>query len=161
MSQTPLALETRAIRRGLVAALLSGGLVLAPWTARNWVVFGRPFVSTAFENNLAWVSAVATLIEARGQTPGEDVAIFGDEWNTIYASILATTEVRYGFRFFTERQWSPPETDLHWRQVAGVAEGILLDDPVDAVRAHVVNLLNTWWSPVDYRSFYDVLTGAP
>jgi hypothetical protein len=54
--------------RPAVLVLATAGLVLLPWFARNRPVFGRWFLSLAFEDNLAHSSAVATLFEAESAT---------------------------------------------------------------------------------------------
>jgi hypothetical protein len=137
-------------------------VLLTPWIVRNTVVFGRPMLSTAFENNLAHVTAVATLARVQG----EHVILWSDRWEELYGSILATTEAQYGFRFAHERKWSPREADLRWRQVGSVAGEIILQHPTEAIITHLEGapqvwwgpLGESWWFPYEYRYWYSRIT---
>ncbi|MGC9358475.1 MAG: ArnT family glycosyltransferase, partial [Anaerolineae bacterium] len=81
-------------RRAIAAGLAFFGilaLVLAPWVVRNRLVFDRWMVSTAFEENLARVSAPATLAEARKLR----VAPWTPTWEALYGELLAEASARY------------------------------------------------------------------
>jgi 4-amino-4-deoxy-L-arabinose transferase-like glycosyltransferase len=149
------AMRARPAWKTILFSCATSAIVLAPWVARNWHVFGRPMVSTAFENNLVLVSAVATLIDARG----EAYSVWDPRGEDLFLGVLSETEQRYGFRFANERSWSPPEADLHQRQAAAVAWEIVRTHPLSALRSHLAGIAGVW-KPIEYLSWYEFFTGS-
>jgi len=68
----------RAWWQGAVIVTAVIGLVILPWAIRNRIVFGRWFYTMTFEDNLAHVSAVATLARARRVGRSVDTALGSD-----------------------------------------------------------------------------------
>ena len=76
------------IEAGTLAAIAL--LLLAPWAIRNRAVFGRPFLSLAFESNQAHVSAVAAILEANG----ERAAPWTGRWEQVYMESVVAPAAR-------------------------------------------------------------------
>jgi 4-amino-4-deoxy-L-arabinose transferase-like glycosyltransferase len=131
------------IDTGLLIGTVAG--VLMPWFIRNQLVFGRPFVSTAFEGNVSRISAPATLAAARGQ-----YAIpWSSEWDGLFAELVTTASEQYG--------WSKPwntltarELDAHNHQVYLVARPILLRYPGAWLTSHLQGMAR-YLEPQTYR----------
>jgi len=141
----PLAIASLPI---LVALLL-----VFPWMVRNRIVFGRWFLSQAFESNLARVSAVATLIHVQG----EQVAPWTPRWEAIYSGIILQAQARYGADFISTPR-TGPEADRAQIQLASVATDILHQHPRDFLLAHLEGFLRSW-VPQEHRFWYQVLGG--
>jgi hypothetical protein len=120
---------------------------------RNRIVFGRWFLSQAFESNLARVSAVATLVHAQG----ERVAPWTPRWEAIYSGIILQTQARYGADFISNPH-TGPEADHAQLQLASVATDILHQHPRDFLLAHLAGFLRSW-VPQEHRFWYQVLSG--
>jgi len=138
-----------------VAALPIGvALILVfPWMARNRIVFGRWFLSQAFESNLARVSAVATLAHAQG----ERVAPWTPRWEAIYSGLILQAQARYGPAFISTPQ-TAMEADQALLQLAAVSADVIRQHPRDFLLAHVEGFIRSW-VPQEHRFWYGVLTG--
>lgn len=78
--------------RGAVLVLVMAVLVLVPWVLRNRAAFGRTFLSLAFDDNLAHVSAVATLLQSQGVR----TAPWSPIWEETYMQqVVAVAGARY------------------------------------------------------------------
>jgi hypothetical protein len=147
--------RSRTWRAGLIA-LLAAALVLSPWVLRNWIVFGRPMISSVFEVNVALLTAPITLATARGVP----VSPFDDYTLELHVGILNEAESRYGFSFAGSRAWPPPLQDLHARQVAGIALEIIAAHPMEAITTHLAGSVNTW-NAESFSYWYEWVTGQP
>ncbi|MGC9349573.1 MAG: ArnT family glycosyltransferase, partial [Anaerolineae bacterium] len=130
--------------------------MLMPWTVRNRVVFGEWFYTRTFDDNLAHVSAVATLAHVRG----EAVAPWSARWEELYEEIIVRTALRYGWDEVDDAQLSARERDQRLQEVETVAREILREHPVDFISAHT----GAWlWSlvPQEHKFWYTRLSGTP
>lgn len=146
-------------RRALAAAaaiVFAAAAVLSPWAVRNWVVFGRPFLSNASLGYVARVAAPATLAVVEGhQTPP-----WSPEWEAHYHAIVTQAAARYGWSLDPVVQLSAEEADRRERQIARVAWDIVLAHPWDTLRAHWVGFLRSW-APQEQTFWYAHLSGRP
>jgi 4-amino-4-deoxy-L-arabinose transferase-like glycosyltransferase len=145
-------------RPRLQAALVVLALAVAlafPWLLRNRLVFGRWLFSHAFDNNLARVSAVATLVHAQR----ERVAPWTPRWEALYSGLLLEAEARYGDDFVGLPR-TAREADRHQRQLAAVAAGVIRAHPRDFVLAHLGGFASSW-VPQEHRFWYGRLAGRP
>jgi 4-amino-4-deoxy-L-arabinose transferase-like glycosyltransferase len=146
----------RAVARTAGLLLAASVLVCLPWVFRNWLVFGRPLLSTAFQDNLARVSAPATLARVRGET----VAPWTPRWEALYAEIVAAAADRFA--------WPPGELatldtatyERRQQEIAAVAGDIVRTHPADAVAAHLTGIARSWL-PTEYGFWYEYLAGTP
>lgn len=133
--------------------LAAFGVLLLPWLARNQIVFGRPFLSTAFQGNLSRVSAPATLLTARGQ-----YAIpWSDEWESAFGEIVGQAAEQHQW----ERAWEAMDVRAKARanyQIYQVARQVLAQHPVAWVLSHLQGTLR-YLEPQTYRVLYAHWTG--
>ena len=138
------------------AALMAGviGVMLAPWFIRNRVVFGEWFYTRTFDDNLAHVSAVATLAHLRG----EAVAPWSTRWEELYAEIVGETAVRYGWESVPEATLSTRARDARLQQLKAVTGKLLRAHPMAFLVSHT-----RWWLwsfvPQEHKFWYTHLTG--
>jgi 4-amino-4-deoxy-L-arabinose transferase-like glycosyltransferase len=146
-------------RRALISAtriLLAAAATVAPWLLRNWLVFGRPFLSNAALGYVARVTAPATL----GVSEGHQVPPWSPTWEARYHAIVTRTAVRHDWNLEPTVPLSPRESDRRERQIAQVAWEIVLAHPWAAVRAHVVGFARSW-APQEQAFWYAHLSGQP
>lgn len=129
-------------------------LVLAPWVLRNRKVMGRWIVTTAFEENLARVSAVATLSEVRGLRAEP----WTSTWEQLYGELVEQASQRYHWEVWNKAIPPCVAADLRHQQVAQVARGIVSDDPAAFLAAHFRGVLRSLLD-VGHRTWYPALTG--
>jgi hypothetical protein len=136
-------------------AMLAFLSVLTPWLVRNQVVFGRFFLSAAFEGNVSRVSAPATLISAR-----QAYAIpWSADWENAFGQIVAEAGTRFGW----DKPWdslSPRELDAANRQVYRIAREKLIEHPLAWLQSHTLGMLR-YLEPKTYRVLHIRLTGRP
>lgn len=144
-------------------AIQAGGLVLGgallvimPWVARNWSVFGRPMLSTAFQDNLARVTAPATLAAARG----ENVAPWTPRWEALYGEVVDQAAARYGWPPGDPDQLDAATYELRQSQIATVALEVVLAHPQAALASHLAGFARSW-APIEYQFWYEYLSGEP
>jgi hypothetical protein len=143
-------------RRALTDAILLLAVVavlLAPWTVRNYLTFGRPVLSTAFEGNVSRVSVPATLASARRAY----VAPWSAEWEALFGEVLAETAERYAWH----KPWetlTAREIETHNQQLYWVAREVLLRHPVAWLSSHVQGMVR-YLEPHTYRIAYGRLAG--
>ena len=138
----------------LLSFWLTLGLTLLPWLARNRVVFGRWILSTAFEENLARVSAVATLAEIEGVR----VEPWTETWEHYYDHLVANAEA-IALRDMHTPQYDPcVEQQQRQNEVARAARDIVSAHPFSYLRAHLRGVLTSLRNP-GHRLWYHVLTG--
>jgi hypothetical protein len=127
--------------------------VLLPWAIRNRLVFGRWFLSTAFEGNVSRISAPATLAAARGAY----VIPWSAEWEGLFGEIVSQAAARYG--------WTKPwdtltarELDAQNRQVYLVAGEVLRQHPLAWVGSHLQGM-GRYLEPQTYKVCYARFSG--
>ncbi len=130
------------------------GLALFPWLVRNRLVFDRWLLSTAYEENLARVSAVATLAEVQSIV----VAPWTPTWEMLYGQIVAEAAARYGWDARAEFVLPCAERELRHAQVAAVAGELVAAHPQALLRAHVRGVLRSLLD-VGHNLWYPLLTG--
>ncbi|HQE93390.1 MAG TPA: glycosyltransferase family 39 protein [Anaerolineae bacterium] len=138
------------------AVIVAGtiGVLLLPWLVRNAIVFGEIFYTRTFDDNLAHVSAVATLAHVNG----EAVAPWTPRWEEIYGDIIVETAQRYGWEPLPETALSTRERDRRLKETAEVAKEIVRTYPVDFIVSHTQSWLRSF-VPQDYKFWYARLTG--
>lgn len=138
------------------AVIVAGtiGVLLLPWFVRNVIVFGDVFYTRTFDDNLAHVSAVATLARVNG----EAVAPWTPRWEEIYDGIIAETAQRYNWESVPQATLTARDLDRRLQEIAEVAGEIVRAHPVDFVVSHTQSWL---WSfvPQDHKFWYVHFTG--
>ena len=150
-----LALRWRRTCVQAAALLLAGtAVVVGPWILRNRLAFGHWMLSSAYQVNLARVSAVATLASAWG----EDVAPWTPRWEEIYLGIVQQAAERYGWDARGPFELSAREELERQQEVATVAGEIILRYPGHFLRSHLWGVLRSLL-PQEHRLWYELLTG--
>lgn len=135
--------------------VIAVGIVLTPWVLRNQLVFGRPMLSTAFENNLARVSAPATLAAARGQ----EVAPWTPQWEALFLEIVAMAAQKNPPLFATPvNTLSPQQINETQRLLATTAQEILAAYPLAFVTSHAQGAVRGLL-PQEYRYWFQQMSG--
>lgn len=130
-------------------------LLMAPWVIRNTLVFGRPMLSTVFENNLARVSAPATLAEVRG----ENVAPWTPRWEALFLEEVETAaRVNPGLFAVSSDQLTPRQLDQVQLELARVARGIIAAHPWAFATSHAKGVVRGL-VPQDYRFWFSEFSG--
>jgi 4-amino-4-deoxy-L-arabinose transferase-like glycosyltransferase len=137
----------------LVCAAL---LALIPWLVRNRIVFGQWFLSLAFQDNLAHVSAVATVLHAQG----EEAAIWSPRWEQVYMEhIVVPAKDHFG--------WEEPadtiaahEAARRRREMGVIAGKLIREHPTDFAVSHLKGVARSL-VPSAHRNWYAYLVGAP
>lgn len=131
--------------------------VLLPWLARNRVAFGRWMLSTAFETNLARVSAVATLAEVE-RVPADP---WTETWEHLYERLVTQAAVRYGWPEGATLASLSCEARARRRwQVAQVARDLVMRHPRAWLASHAWGVTLSLLDP-GHRVGYAALTGRP
>ncbi len=140
--------------RGLVGFWGILALVLSPWLVRNRLVLGRWMLSTAFEENLARVSAVATLAEV------QDVRVepWTETWEYLYDQIVSTAATQYGWRATQNNVPYCVQQNQHRRQIVAVARDIVKSYPGAFLMSHLRGVSLSLLDP-GHRLWYKALTG--
>jgi len=142
------------IEGGALAAIAL--LVLVPWVVRSQVIFGRPFLSLAFEANMAHVSAVAAILEARG----EEVAPWTERWEQVYMESVVDPAARRGAWAEGELPRDGPEEARRNAGLAAVARTILRENRLDYLAAHLTGAARSL-VPELHRYWHSALAGSP
>jgi len=120
--------------RQAVVSVVTLILLIAPWVIRNTIVFGRPMLSTVFENNLARVSAPATLAELRR----ENVAPWTPRWEELFLEVVDAAAVKNPVLFAAPMdELTPRQIDQVQIETARVARDIITRHPAAFVTSHV------------------------
>jgi 4-amino-4-deoxy-L-arabinose transferase-like glycosyltransferase len=138
------------------AILLGAGLLISPWVFRNWLVFGRPFLSNASLGFVARVSAPATI----GDVEDRRVAPWTPAWEARYHAIAAQAAERIGWNLAQGEPSDPWVADRQEREMARVAWEILRAHPAAALRAHLVGFARSW-APQEQTFWYRQLSRRP
>jgi hypothetical protein len=130
-------------------------MMLTPWVARNALVFGRPMLSTVFENNLARVSAPATLAQARG----EDVAPWTPRWEQLYEEVVSLAAHADPALFAIPLSaMTPAQLDQAQVELAAAARQVVAANPVAFALSHLKGSLRGLL-PLEQRTWFAALTG--
>jgi hypothetical protein len=105
--------------------------VLAPWFLRNKITFGDFFLSHTYDDNLARVSAVATLAEVNH----EGVQPWSPRWEALYGSLVSAAAAEY--RWDNTQAPSCAVQDQRRRDVAAVALKTVREHPQAFVLSYV------------------------
>ncbi len=144
-------------RRAVLSAAaitLTAAAVASPWIIRNWLVFGRPFLSNAGLGFVARVTAPATL----GFVEDHRVPPWSPEWEARYHAIVTQAATRHGWSLEQSAPLLPPEADQRERHIAQTAQGIVLAHPWEALRAHLIGFARSW-APLEQTFWYTHLSG--
>lgn len=129
--------------------------VLFPWVLRNRLMFGRWFLSTAFEANVSHVSAPATLATLQRRY----VAPWTPDWEALFGQVIASAAAEYGW----QKPWDAltvRETDQASHQVYLTARQILVKHPLACLLSHAQGMAR-YLEPQTFRVCYARLTGQP
>ncbi len=127
--------------------------VLCPWLVRNRVVLGNWTLSSAFDENLARVSAVATLAEVEG--------VLADPWTETWEYLYGRLVIAAATQFPEVDADSVSACELLQQQrqaVSSVARDIVLQHWKAFVKTHVGGVALSFLDP-GHRLWYTVLTG--
>ncbi len=127
--------------------------VLIPWCLRNRFVMERWLLSTAFEENLARVSAVAVLAEIEGV----QAEPWTETWEHLYGHIVAEAGARYAWSPHKEDAVPCVERRARQRQVARIAREIVWQHPQTFVATHLWGVELSLLNP-GHHLWYRVLT---
>jgi 4-amino-4-deoxy-L-arabinose transferase-like glycosyltransferase len=127
--------------------------IMSPWILRNRLVFGRWYLSTAFEGNVSRVSAPATL----AAVDGEYVPPWSEEWEALFGQIVSRTAALYGWHKPWD-QLSARELDAANHQVYTTALQVLRRHPGAWLRSHLLGT-GRYLEPQTYRACYARFTG--
>lgn len=144
-------------RRKFAPALcfcLALGMTLLPWLLRNRVLFDRWLLSTVYEENLARVSAVATLAEVQA-VPAEP---WTPTWEALYGEIVEEAARRYAWSALPETALPCAEREQRHRDVTAIAGEIVRAHPSAWIRSHLRGVGNSLLDP-GHRNWYRALTG--
>ncbi|MBN2006028.1 MAG: glycosyltransferase family 39 protein [Anaerolineae bacterium] len=125
-----------------------------PWLLRNRLVMGRWLLSTAFEENLSRVSAVATLAEASGVAADP----WTETWEYLYVQIVSQAGARCAWRTDNAAPLTCAEVQTRQEQVAEVAREIVRQHPQAFLATHFWGVELSLLDP-GHRLWYRVLTG--
>ncbi len=120
--------------------------VLLPWMARNYALLGRWTVSTAFQENLARVSAVATLAEVRGISAEP----WTETWEALYLEIAQTAG--------SDTTVTCAEQEVQRTRIAAAARELVSTHSAAFARAHWHGVARSL-RDVGHRTWYVALTG--
>ena len=126
-------------------------VVLLPWMWRNHRAFDRWMLSTAFEENLVRVSAVATLAETRG--------VRAEPWSETWEYLYAQFAERETGRAPSDAQGLPCRAWARWhRQLAEAARTLVWTHAGSYLRVHLRGVLDHLLDP-GHRVWYARITG--
>jgi hypothetical protein len=128
-------------------------LALFPWLLRNHLIAGRWMLSTAFEENLARVSAVATLAEI------EDVRAepWTETWEYYYERFVSTVGARAAWETRTPLPEVCAEDRRRQAEIARAARDVVYAHPFSYLRVHLRGVFTNLRDP-GHRLWYHVLT---
>jgi 4-amino-4-deoxy-L-arabinose transferase-like glycosyltransferase len=127
--------------------------VLAPWLLRNKRTFGGFFLSHTYDDNLARVSAVATLAEVNH----EDVQPWSLRWEEIYGSLVSAAAAEY--RWDNTQTPSCAAQDQRRGDVAAVALETVQAHPQAFVLSYVKGAARGLL-PQEQFYWYERITGS-
>ena len=128
-------------------------VVLLPWVLRNSIVFKRGLLSTAYEENLARVSAVATLAEVEG-IPAEP---WTPTWEALYNRLVEATAQRCAWSAAPEDTLPCLEREQRRQDVAASAREVVLAHLKAFVSSHLRGISSSLLN-LGHRDWYQALT---
>ncbi len=149
-----LSLAARRRQGGWAIPLLFVGVLtatLAPWMVRNHRLTGRWQLSTAFEVNVARISAVATLAKLEHV----DALPWTETWEHLYNQLVSTAAARYAWQ---GENSSCIQAQMREHQVAQVARDLIGHHPRAFIVAHLQGVLQSLLDP-GHQRWYAFLTG--
>jgi len=135
---------------GFAALLL---LALLPWVLRNQFVFKRALLSTAYEENLARVSAVATLAAVE-EIPAEP---WTPTWEALYNRLVESAAQRFAWSAAPEEALPCLEREQRRQDVVVIARDIVLAHPGAFVSSHLHGISSSLLN-LGHRDWYRALT---
>ncbi len=147
-----------AAARGAIVAF-SGALVVVilPWVVRNRLVIGRWMISTVFEENLARVSAVATLAELEGVRAEP----WTETWEHLYRRVVGCTGAGAALSESCPPLWVRADCPqlYRWQARATASARRLVVGHLGAyIRAHLGGVARAALDP-GHRFWYSTITG--
>jgi len=130
------------------------GLVLFPWLVRNKSVTSRWMLSSAFEENMARVAAVATQAEIMGVHAEPWTAT----WEHIYDMLKTQVSVQSGWLFSTAPRFSCSAAAHRQAQITQAARRLVAGHLVLYVKAHLAGVAKSLLNP-GHLLWYPALTG--
>jgi len=140
--------------RGALIVFVTIGALLTPWVVRNRIVFGQWFYTRTFDDNVAHVSAVATLARVNG----EQVAPWTARWEEIYDTLISQTAVRYDWDDVPESTLSSRERDVRLQQITTVAREVVTRHYMAFFTSHTLSWARSF-IPQEHKFWYWWLTG--
>ncbi len=137
-----------------VLSLLALSLLLFPWLLRNRLRVGAWRLSSAFQVNLARVSAVATLAEVRGFR----VEPWTPTWEALYDEMVRQTAAREGWSIAAVDVGDCRQRRARVEAMATTARLLLAAHPKAALTAHLRGVLRALLDP-GHRFWYPLLMG--
>lgn len=129
-------------------------LPLIPWLLRNRIVFDRWLLSTAFEENLARVAAVATLADVDGVRAEPWTAT----WEHYYDRFVVDVAARYGWNAGATLDEPCAVAVRRQRQVTQAAREVVLAHLLPYGRTHARGVLSSVLDP-GHGTWYRALAG--
>lgn len=144
-------------RRWAMSFLFWGVLAagILPWVLRNRLVLDRWLFSTAFEENLARVSAVAT----RAALAGVTAEPWSETWEHLYRQMVVEVDPAAGVIAEPVRDVACATLDRYHREVAVAAGTLVRRHPGTCLMAHLNGVVQSLLDP-GHRLWYHVLTRA-
>jgi hypothetical protein len=127
--------------------------VFAPWLLRNKITFGDFFLSHTYDDNLARVSAVATLAEVNH----ESVQPWSPRWEEIYGSLVSAAAAEY--RWDNTQAPSCEAQDQRRSDVAAVALTTVREHAQAFVASYVKGAARALL-PQEQFYWYERITGS-
>jgi len=128
-------------------------LVLLPWLVRNRLLLGRWTLSTAFDENVARVSAVAT----QAALQSIEVKPWSETWEYLYRTLeLQAVPELAGV---PAKELAPCALQMAWqRRIADAALTLVAANAGPYLRVHLQGVLRSLLDP-GHRFWYRVITG--
>jgi len=142
--------------RGRIGLIFAGVLVaaLCPWLLRNRLLVGRWTLSTAFDENVARVSAVATSAALQGLAAEP----WSETWEHLY-DILELQAVPELARVGSKAS-APCDLQVDWqRRIAVAGRDLVMANPLTYAGVHARGVARSLLDP-GHRLWYHVLTGS-
>jgi 4-amino-4-deoxy-L-arabinose transferase-like glycosyltransferase len=129
-------------------------VVLTPWIVRNYLLYSRLSLSTAFEGNVSRISAPATMAQAEMRFP----VPWSEEWEGDFLTIVSETATRYNWDDKLWNALTARERDLRNRHVYLTARQVLFQHPVAWITSHLQGMLR-YLEPRTYKICYAHFSG--
>ncbi|MDF1513979.1 MAG: hypothetical protein P1S60_09230, partial [Anaerolineae bacterium] len=128
--------------------------VLSPWVVRNRIITGRWILSTAFEENIARVAAVATQAELSEL----HVEPWTPTWEHLYDRLEAQVALQHGWLLSSGLQLNCTSTAGQQSVINQTAQKFVLHHYPHYLESHMKGVLKSLLDP-GHRTWYKVFTG--